>query len=209
MQDEAPGDTGLFGIVDDISAGDRKREATLIELIEPGLRRMIRSKIEWYDVDDVVQEVLLTLIQNLRAGQLKDSSRILGYLRTIAIRAASSRCRSYVAGRRNPPIELCRNLADTSESVDARLDASNRQKILIRRLQQMPAKQRDVLYRFYVGNESKDQILADTGMTETQFRLLKSRAKQSLTRKCTGDLPGRWAGSLLASAHTFFVRPSA
>ena len=36
---------------------------------------------------------------------------------------------------------------------------------------------REILLRFYLDEQSRDQICAEMGLTETQFRLLKSRAK--------------------------------
>jgi len=45
----------------------------------------------------------------------------------------------------------------------------------------MSARDREVLTRFYLREESPERIREEMGLTETQFNLLKSRAKARLT----------------------------
>lgn len=54
-----------------------------------------------------------------------------------------------------------------------------RQRIgLIRQvLGELSERDREILTRFYIDEQSQDQICSQMGLTETQFRLLKSRAK--------------------------------
>jgi RNA polymerase sigma-70 factor, ECF subfamily len=44
-------------------------------------------------------------------------------------------------------------------------------------LESLSRRDREILIRFYLQEESQDQICRDMELTETQFRLLKSRAK--------------------------------
>ena len=46
-----------------------------------------------------------------------------------------------------------------------------------RALDQLGEKDREILTRFFVQAQSQDQICAEMSLTETQFRLLKARAK--------------------------------
>jgi len=55
------------------------------------------------------------------------------------------------------------------------------QDIANRILAAMSAGDREVLMRFYVQGQAVEQILADLGLTETQFRLIKSIARSSFT----------------------------
>jgi putative toxin-antitoxin system antitoxin component (TIGR02293 family) len=60
-------------------------------------------------------------------------------------------------------------------------------------LTRLEGQEQEVLMRFYLFEQSQDQICSEMGLTETQFRLLKSRAKarfaessrKTLTRKRT------------------------
>jgi DNA-directed RNA polymerase specialized sigma24 family protein len=51
------------------------------------------------------------------------------------------------------------------------------QDIASRILAAMSARERDVLMRFYFHGQAADRIQADLGVTETEFRLIKSGAK--------------------------------
>ena len=61
----------------------------------------------------------------------------------------------------------------------------------------------EVLTRFYLHEQSQEQICAEMGLTETQFRLLKSRAqarfgewgKKKLTLKYLGRITMRVSAS--------------
>ena len=48
---------------------------------------------------------------------------------------------------------------------------------MVRILRRMPLRDREVLTRFYLHEQTQEQICAEMGLSETQFRLLKSRAK--------------------------------
>ena len=49
--------------------------------------------------------------------------------------------------------------------------------IALRVLEEMPARYREALVRFYAADERPEEIQQALGITETQFRLVKSRAR--------------------------------
>ena len=55
------------------------------------------------------------------------------------------------------------------------------QDVAARILAAMSARDREVMMRFYLDGHAAKRIEADLGLTETQFRLIKSRAKASFT----------------------------
>jgi DNA-directed RNA polymerase specialized sigma24 family protein len=61
-------------------------------------------------------------------------------------------------------------------------------------LRAMPVRQRETLIRFYLNGESEEEIRAAMGMTNNQFRLIKSRAKSKyaeLVRQSMNRVPSR------------------
>jgi DNA-directed RNA polymerase specialized sigma24 family protein len=58
-----------------------------------------------------------------------------------------------------------------------------RAKFLTLVIDQMPPNQREILERFYLREESPEQICQKMSLTEIQFRLAKSRAKSRLRQK--------------------------
>ena len=51
------------------------------------------------------------------------------------------------------------------------------QDVALRMLGGLPKRDREVLVRFYLQEQTVDEICRDLDLTETQFRLIKSRAK--------------------------------
>jgi DNA-directed RNA polymerase specialized sigma24 family protein len=49
--------------------------------------------------------------------------------------------------------------------------------VMTRTLRAMSSRDREILTRFYLQEQSQEQICAEMHLTDTQFRLLKSRAK--------------------------------
>jgi RNA polymerase sigma-70 factor, ECF subfamily len=52
----------------------------------------------------------------------------------------------------------------------------------------LSSRQREILVRFYVEEQSVTEICTAMDLTETQFRLLKSQAKARLAMKCGNKL---------------------
>jgi hypothetical protein len=60
-------------------------------------------------------------------------------------------------------------------------------------LRQLRERDREILLRFYVHGEQAEQIRREMQLTETQFRLIKSRAKLKFEQLVQARLSGRTA----------------
>jgi DNA-directed RNA polymerase specialized sigma24 family protein len=69
------------------------------------------------------------------------------------------------------------NLSDRQVSPERRVVESQTQELAMRLLRSLPARDREVLTRFYLQEQSAETICSEMRLTETQFRLIKSRAK--------------------------------
>jgi RNA polymerase sigma factor (sigma-70 family) len=106
----------------------------------------------------------------------------MGYVRTVV--------RRQVAGYIGAAVESRRNLVDPDHGVvlrDRRPDPERKAiedqnlELAMRVLNTLPRRDREVLVRFYLQEQSPGQICRDMGLTQTQFRLTKSRAKARFT----------------------------
>ena len=93
---------------------------------------------------------------------------------------------SAVRWRRILIVHLRRNYVDMDfqESISDKRPNPERQAIekenlglAMRILESIPKRDREVLTRFYLEEESAEEICQTMGLSETQFRLIKSRAK--------------------------------
>ena len=57
-----------------------------------------------------------------------------------------------------------------------------REQIMKQLLGSLTVKEQEILTRFYLNEQTKEQICREMSLTDSQFRLTKSRAKQRLSR---------------------------
>jgi RNA polymerase sigma factor (sigma-70 family) len=106
----------------------------------------------------------------------------MGYVRTVV--------RRQVAGYIGTAVDARRNLVDPDQGQilrDRRPDPERTAiegqnvELAMRVLNTLPKRDREVLVRFYLQEQSPRQICRDMNLTATQFRLTKSRAKARFT----------------------------
>ena len=170
----------------------------LYTLISRGILFLLRRRLPIEESKDRLHEVFLILIDAIQSGRIDDPRAFPGYAVTIAKRQAWSQIRM-----RSGPECSCdegvmeRVFADGKDDPYKILAAAEQHTLLNRALGLLHPRQREVLRRFYLFEESKEEICASMNLTETQFRLLKSRAKarfgevgrDALTRRAPARKP--------------------
>lgn len=143
------------------------------------LRLYFGNRLGWDSADDHAQDVFLDAFAQIQRGALANLSCFPGYIYTIAARRVyaiiDQRKREQGLDR-----ELLFKAADPEQEPAAAIYHEQRIGILQRALRRLGSKQREILIRFYLYEQSAEQIQREMGLTETQYRLLKSRAKSQL-----------------------------
>jgi DNA-directed RNA polymerase specialized sigma24 family protein len=107
-----------------------------------------------------------------------------GYVRTIATRVAAQIRKRYPERRRQQDVSyavVSRGLI--TESPEDCFLRRERRHLAEKLLSRLNTKERELLLRFYLLEQDKEQICRELSMTENQFRLAKSRAKNKLTAR--------------------------
>lgn len=134
------------------------------------------------DLLDRVHDIFLTVAQAIRADKLRDPERLIPFLTTVTRFYTYDQIeRRMFSRKRSAPLETV-NPADARMNLEATAYTQQRRKIAKQILRQMPHRDRAVLERFYLQEQSKEQICREMKLTPTQFRLLKSKAKATFTR---------------------------
>ena len=119
----------------------------------------------------------MTIVRAIREGQLRDSERLMGFVRTVLFRVAG---KHRVAARQAEAVtaEEMSNIREPAPSPEQ--SVIRRQKIELMQIVMRQLQPRDVeiLSRFYLHDQTEVQIRSEMKLTATQFRLLKSRAKR-------------------------------
>lgn len=165
-------------VVEQIRAGDQRGELALYASLAGGARFFLRRHTGTDDVDDLVHDVFLTVIDAIRTERLREPDRLMGFVRTILFRQAASVRRE----RAMPGASL--DSAPVQAVPDAGLDSvkilieEQHRRLMHELIQELRPRDYEILRRFYFAGETEAQIRAAMNLTATQFRLLKSRAKE-------------------------------
>jgi RNA polymerase sigma factor (sigma-70 family) len=150
----------------------------LYQLFSRGIRFYLCRQLGPQELDDKVHDTFVVVVQAIRRGELREPERLMGFVRTIVRRQVAAHIDKVVHNRREQA-----EFDSTVRVVDPRGNPEEaaifRQRIgLIRQvLGELSKRDREILTRFYIDEQSQDHICSEMGLTETQFRLLKSRAK--------------------------------
>ena len=165
-------------LVDRIQAGDPAGMEQLYAVFVKGVRFFLWRQLGPQDLDDKVHDVFLIITQSIRRGELRDPERLMGYVRTVVRRQVAAHIDSAVNARRNQQsIDPSLTLSDHQPDPERRAIEKENQDVALRMLAGLPKRDREVLIRFYLQEQSAEEICRDLKLTETQFRLIKSRAK--------------------------------
>ena len=165
-----------------IKANDPSGMEELYGVFTTGIRFYLCRQLGPQDLDDKVHDAFLTIAQSIRRGDLREPERLMGYVRTVI--------RRQVAGYIGQAVESRRTLVDPDHGAvlrdrkpDPERKAIEKQNnaLAMRVLNTLPIRDREVLVRFYLKEQSPAQICRDMRLTATQFRLTKSRAKARFT----------------------------
>ena len=189
-------------LVNRIGSGKTDGMEELYELFSRGIRFYLCRQLGPQELDDKVHDTFVVVVQAIRRGELREPERLMGFVRTIVRRQVAAHIDKVVHSRREQAeFDSTVRVADPRGNPEEA--AIFRQRIgLIRQvLSELSERDREILTRFYVDEQSQNQICSEMALTETQFRLLKSRAKARF-----GELGKKKL--ICKNLHTVFLRTS-
>jgi RNA polymerase sigma factor (sigma-70 family) len=164
---------------DRIRAGDESAMTQLYGVFTRGIRYLLLRTLGVEELDDRVHDCFLIVTEAIRAGELRDPARLMGYVRTVVRRHIAASIDEAVTRRRSS-VEFedsVFSVSDWKDNPEQRVLANQRAEIARRVFKGVSRRDREILRRFYLLEQPQEQICAEMGLTYNQFRLLKSRAK--------------------------------
>jgi RNA polymerase sigma-70 factor (ECF subfamily) len=175
---DSPQEPSWTRLVELVRAGDNAGMEELYRLFAKGVRYYLWRQLGSQDLDDKVHDLFLIITQSIQRGDLREPERLMGYVRTVLRRQVSAYIEAAVHARQNQVgMDPAMNLADRETSPERQVMERENQEVAMRVLQSLPKRDREVLVRFYLQEQTPEQICRELDLTETQFRLIKSRAK--------------------------------
>lgn len=166
-------------LVAEISAGDPAGLEALYAIFSRGIRFQLCRQLGAQDLDDRIHDVFLIIVDAIRKGELREPDRLMGFIRTVVRRYVAADIDSRVSSRREQvDLECGVTVPDLKPTPEERAISDQQSTLMSAILGHLSDRDREVLTRFYLKEQTQDEICDAMDLTETQFRLLKSRAKQ-------------------------------
>ena len=169
--------------MEQIRAGEPGGELLLYRTLVSGARLFLQRRLGTQDVEDRVHDLFVVIVETIRRGNLREPERLMGFVRTVLNRALSAEISRIIRTRESSvSIEAATNLTAADPSPEQHAETQQKVALMKRVLRKMSKREFEVLTRFYLREQPPERIRSEMGLTETQFHLLKSRAKARLTR---------------------------
>jgi len=150
----------------------------LYECCKKGVRFYFYRQIGPRDLDDHLHDLFIVMVEAIRNGHLREPERLMGFVRTVARRQAGAEIDRTVHARTDAvSIDSEREPITDDPDPEKTTMSHQRDDFVSGVLGALSDRDREVLTRFYLEEQCEAKICKEMNLTETQFRLLKSRAK--------------------------------
>jgi RNA polymerase sigma-70 factor (ECF subfamily) len=165
-------------LVSQIKAGEDAGMEHLYKLFSRGIRYYLCRQLGPQELEDKVHDTFLIVVNAIRKGDLREPERLMGFVRTVVRRQVAAYIEQAVHNRREQAdLESGIAVADRKQNPEQEAMIKQKSELMKSALESLSQRDRDILVRFYLKEETQEQICREMRLTETQFRLLKSRAK--------------------------------
>jgi RNA polymerase sigma factor (sigma-70 family) len=169
---------GWVELVERIQRGETDGMEELYQLFSRGIRYYLVRQLGPQELEDKIHDTFVVVVQAIKRGELREPERLMGFVRTIVRRQVAAHIDRAVQSRRErAEVDANIQVVDPNGNPEESAISRQRRDLIHRVLSQLSGRDREILTRFYLYEQSQEQICADMDLTDTQFRLLKSRAK--------------------------------
>lgn len=170
-----------------IQAGDGTAEAELVGRFSHGLLVMLRRLAQNPALaDDLHQETLSLVLEKIRRAEVREPERLAGFIRStarnlfIADRRKEARFRPLEDDEDEGPRRVA-VLADRGPAPLDKVLAGEEARQVQRLLGELRYdRDRQLLFRFYLSDDAKEEICADLGIEPERFNQVLFRARERL-----------------------------
>lgn len=165
-------------LVQRIKAGEDAGMEQLYKLFSRGIRYYLCRQLGPQELEDKVHDTFLIVVNAIKRGDLREPERLMGFVRTVVRRQVAAYIETAVHTRREQAdLETGITVADRKQNPEQEAMLRQKTELMKSALEALSKRDRDILVRFYLQEQPQEQICREMALTETQFRLLKSRAK--------------------------------
>lgn len=187
-----PNDKGAPGeLVRRIASGDLQAETLLVEKFSRGLLFVLRRRLgDEARVQDIYQDTFALVIQKARNGQIREPQYVASFIRSTGLNLAMGETRKDIRRQTYTNHDAVVCATDPGRCAYCELEREQKSQIVRDLLEElrMP-RDREVLARFYLADEDKEDICQDLDLTAAHFDRVLHRARRRF-RAIAQDLFG-------------------
>ena len=175
--DDPASDSAWTLMVRQIQNGDELAMEQLYTVFSQGIRFYLCRQLGPQELDDKVHDIFVIVVQAIQRGELRDPDRLMGFVRTVVRRQVAAYIDEMVHCRREELNLELTFLADSRRNPEQNVALRQKLDLMKTVLGELTDRDREILTRFYLNEQTQEEICQDMDLSDTQFRLLKSRAK--------------------------------
>ena len=140
--------------------------------------RYLRRRLGTQDVADLTHDAFLAVVEAILQGELRDPARLMGFAGTVLKRKIAAHLNMTMRRRKyEKDITEQVSIPDTGIRPDQAVERRERTQVMSQALTSLSSREREILDRFYLQEQSATRIRSEMRLTGTNYRILKSRAK--------------------------------
>lgn len=166
-------------LVERIISGDARAEGEMVERYHRALLVMLKQRSkDPFLADDIAQDTWQKIISKVRDGELRDHTKLGAFIMQVGRNLLTMDYRRRANKEQySDPAEL--DIEDKDSNPDRQLSADQTSNCVRQLLGEMNTERdRDILLRFYLQQETKDSICSLYELTDLHFNRVLFRARQ-------------------------------
>jgi RNA polymerase sigma-70 factor (ECF subfamily) len=191
-----PSPEDLRTIVFRVQLHDESAKHELYQMLNRGIRFQLVRHLGTSDIEDKVHDAFLVILQAILRNEIHSPERLLGYVRTVVRRQIANHIERTAARRKEVAADAEVDNCAQGKTPEENYVRNEERLLMMKALRELKPRDRKILIRFYLDEMSQEQICEEMGLSMTQFRLLKSRAKAKFSelgkRQLRPSLATRW-----------------
>jgi RNA polymerase sigma-70 factor, ECF subfamily len=176
--EQASSGQNWLALVESIQRNEQTGMEELYRVFSRGVRFYLCRQLGPQDLDDKVHDTFLIVVQAIRKGDLREPERLMGFVRTVVRRQVAAQIdRAVQIRREQTELDTGISVSDQRHTPEEAAIVRQHEEVAEAVLRGISDRDREILTRFYLREQTQEEICGEMNLSETQFRLLKSRAK--------------------------------
>ena len=163
-----------------VQRGEEAAIQELYDVFSKGIRFMLLRQLGPHDLDDKVHDLFITITESIRAGELRDPTRLIGYIHAIVKRQIAGYIDRTVTLRKQVELNVDEAIYDARLDPEAEAMEHELRERLRLAIAELPAREAEVFCLRYFEELSYDKIAETLGIRRGAVAAALHKARSKL-----------------------------